>query len=237
MHKAILILSSILGIIAICISCTDEKIIKYEEPTVTVTGKVCGWRCAVRDPVNNSGSEHRYSVYTGLPATVKFVREDNCCTFSGQTDDSSVFSVTPEIGAYFAVIETRHCHPDTAYDISLANDTTIDFDIVYEYLTHDTVFIEYFYPDSAESLGYETEWLYVYSFNDWVGDMLNLDGAERIFDTVAYTDWLLVTYHIPTRPEYAPWQVDDKAMRALHNQGLPESFHFYVDHYFCMCMK
>jgi hypothetical protein len=221
--------------IAVGLSCTKEKIVEVsaEPPTVTVTGKVCAWYCAVGDYLNNSGPEHRYTVNTGLPATVKFVRNETCCTFSGQTDDSSQYVAKPEVGDYFAVVETYHAHPDTIMGISLTKDTVIDFDVVYEMAVGDTVYITYSYGTADDSAGYAAEWYYVDMFNTWIGDMLDLPNTERVFITLLDPN-LFVEYHIPVKPEYAAWQVWDKSLMIMLFYDLPDNFDFNVARYYCM---
>jgi len=217
------------------ISCTEEKVVVYSEPTVNVTGTVYAWRCGLFDGFNN-GNEVRYTVTTGLPATVKLIREDNCCTFAAETDDSSVFNLSPEMGDYFAVVETPHGCPDTFFNIQLTRDTSLRFDIVYDYLTPDTVYVVYDYPNPAESLGSHTEWLYVRSVDDWSRHMLDLDGVQRKVEYLDFMDWVKVTYSIPTLPEYAPWMVEAKVIRYINGNCVPPEFTFRLDWYICRIM-
>lgn len=234
MRRVILLLISLLAITAFFSSCSDDKIIKYENPTVTVTGKVYGWSCGTGDCRSISGSEYRYSVCTGLPATVKFIKQEDCCTNTCQTDDSSNYIAKPEVGDYFIVVETRHGCPDTVFSVTLKSDTIIDFKIDLEYKTHDTVFVDYFYPDPIDSMGYQSEWLYIRSLDDRTGNMLALDGTNRVIYESVFSDWIVVCYHIPTKPEYAPWQVYINALPYLAISSMPPEFCFYLDYWLCL---
>jgi len=225
------------GVLALCgllfVGCTEEKIIRYEEPTVDVTGTVYGWRCGINDGFNNSG-DLRYTVNTGLPATVKMVREDNCCTFSGLTDDSSMFEIDAELGNYFAVVETPHGRPDTFFNINLTRDTVFRFDIVYDYFPWDTVFVDYFYANPDDSLGFDEEWLYVYTLDQWSQGMLDLEGVRREIEEIDFSDWVMVTYCIPVKDGYAPWMVEAKVSKYINENTVPPHFSFHTGIYFCL---
>lgn len=233
MKFSILLVVAVMALILVS-SCTKEKIISPTPTTYKVTGTVYGWRCYICDPVNNGGTEHRYSVITGFPAVVKLVREGSCCTVWDVTDDSSQFEIEAEAGEYFAVVETAHCHPDTIEDITINGDTTMGFHTLLEYLVGDTVIINYYYPNPSDTLGYDEEWRYIRYFNSWVDDLLNLDGTERTETYIKSMNWLNVDYHIPTKEGYSPWQIYDKSLRVLNGHGVPENFRFYLTWYICM---
>jgi len=228
MGKFTSLVSASLLLIIFCLSCTEERIIKYETAKITVSGKVYGWRCWDLLP---------YTEWSGNPATVKFIRTDNGCTYGDQTDDASAYTIWPEEGDYFAVIETRHCHPDTVFDITLTHDTVVDFEFHIEYIMGDSVYVEYYYPNPADSLRQATERAYIDSFNLWIGDMLDPAGATRTENWFEGVGWLVVMYQVPTKPEYAPWQIVDRSWRVLQLESFPASFSFYPDYYFCQQEK
>ncbi len=211
-------------------SCTKEKIVAPVVPKAMVSGVVNAWRCDVGDCINNPG-DVRYSVRTGRSAIVKLVRADNCCTTFGATDDSSAYEIRTAKGEYYIVVETPYARPDTFFDISLTADTAIDLDFVYEVQTPDTINILCVYENADDTMNQSVERQYVLSFNQWIGDMLNLDAmTKHSFDL--YTPTVYIEYRIPVRPEYAPWQVEEK----VHDVwgGMPRNMSFYTDTYICL---
>lgn len=229
--KRSLSIAAALAFTAICLgSCTKEKIVAPVVPKATVSGVVYAWRCDVCDWINNHG-DVRYSVQTGRSATVKLVRADNCCTTIGATDDSSVYEIRAAKGEYNIVVETPYARPDTLYDITLTADTIIDLDFIYETQTPDTISIWCKYDIADDTMYQSVERGYIYSFNQWIGNMLKVDSMVRkVYGQ--FPPVIFMEYRIPTQPEYAPWQVEEKVHYVWG--GMPDNMSFATDTYICL---
>jgi hypothetical protein len=212
-------------------SCTKEKIVAPVIPQATVSGVVNAWWCGIGDCVNNTG-DVRYTVHTGRSATVKFVREGNCCTTFGGTDDSSVYEIRTAKGNYFIVVETPYAHPDTLYGVTLTADTVIDLDFVYETQTPDTIGIWCEYASPDDTLDQSVELAAIRDFNQWIGDMLDVDSMGRRTYTLSPPE-IIMEYRVPVRPAYAPWQVEEKA-QDLWAALMPDNMSFTLDGYICL---
>lgn len=215
--------------------CTKEKLVNSQSQAVNVTGIVNGWRCGIGDPYNNSG-DVRYTTRHGWPATVKFVDDDTHHTYWADTDDSSVYNSVVVPGDYFAVIETRHAHPDTVWDISIATDTIIDFDILYEYTLADSIiFTFYYYSHPEDSLGIHIEMSHLRGLNGFSFGMLNLDSLIRIEVSGQFQDWYWVEYHVPTSPGVAPWMFMEKLLHyEAMGGGLPDRLYYDLGWIICL---
>jgi len=233
MRKAPIIIL-ILTAVAIYQGCTDEKTIIQSPRGVRISGVIKAWYCDVCDPVNNISTEPRYTVNTGIPAEVKFVRL-NGLSFEGYTDDSSEYSWVLDEGAYMAVVVTPHAHPDTFFNIYLRADTTIDFNIVYEYLTADTIEVDFFPWDVDNALALDSAWEYLRTLNGFLDGILKLSGSRRILSQIPefHDD---VTYRIPIGSGVPPWKVNDmiKAIQRRYTIYLPAQMYAYPDYYVCM---
>jgi hypothetical protein len=211
-------------LLAVILSCSEDRGVNIVANTVTVSGKAYGWICDERV---------LYSRRFGQSATVKFVRVDNCCTTMQQTDSASTYSLAVERGDYSAVVETRHGYPDTVYNIHVDRDTAIDFNLNIDYMDADTVMVYYRYPNPTESLGYAAERQYIYWFDGWTGYMLRPEGARREINV--NPDRLMILYHVPMKPTFAPWQVWEEALPWLYGGiSLPDAFIFDPGFYPCL---
>lgn len=212
-------------------SCTKEKIVTPVVPQATVSGVVNAWRCGIGDCLNNYG-DVRYTVSTGRSATVKFIREGDCCTTVGGTNDSSIYEIRTVKGNYRIVIETPYAHPDTFYGVTLTADTVIDLDFVYETQTPDTIGIWCEYASADDTLDQSVELTAIRNFNQLIGNMLDVDAmARRTYALSPPT--IFMEYRVPVRPAYAPWQVEEKA-QDWWAAMMPDNMSFTVDGYICL---
>lgn len=198
-------------------SCTEKK---YVNQPITdsshVHGIVRAWRCAVGDVLNNpqDPSRLRYSVYTGEPAAVTFVR-DNGFTSIVETDDSSEFDVYLSAGSHKIVVKSGYTFPaDTFYNIQLKpGDTTLVLDIVYAVLDPLNITCVFSYPTIEDTLSTESEWDVIRELNQrsYIGgkplpvfnfDQVALPSELRRVHQSAYTSHVYVTYQLPIRREY-----------------------------------
>lgn len=238
MKQAIYLSVGVLISFIVLYGCGDETtIINSSSKTVWVSGKVYGWYCMLHGGPNYGSPDHRYTVTTGIPAKIKFIHLSGLA-YGGYTDDSSAYHWQLDPGPYIIVLETPHAHPDTVYNVALHKDTTIDLDLVYEYLTADTVNIDFFYTVPAESLGYAQEWQYIQQFNQDCHYWLNPLGMKRNIETFS-TPWIIVNYRVPTVAGVAPWQVNDivNEMRPLTGYGFPGTMGVFPDPYICLDKK
>ena len=128
----------ILVLITVLLSCTENTTIirPIDGDAVHLFGVVYAWRCyGPNDYFNNPTEEHliRFSMKTGEPAKITFIR-DNGFESYWETDDSSSFERYMSAGTYIAVVETGYTWPpDTFYNIHLTpGDTTLRLDIGYD---------------------------------------------------------------------------------------------------------
>ena len=154
----------------LCLSnCTEKKYINQPlTDAVHIHGVVYGWRCGVGDQLNNPRDprKRRFSVTTGEPATVTFIR-DNGFTSTIDTDDSSAFELYLSAGSHRIIVETGFSYePDTVYNVQLKpGDTTLALDILYA--TMDPLHLQcvFQYLSYNDTLGADREWQILYELN------------------------------------------------------------------------
>jgi len=148
---------------ALCLNnCTEKKYINQPlTDTVHIHGIVYGWRCGIGDWINNprDPQTRRFSVTTGEPATVTFIR-DNGFTTTVETDDSSAFELYLSAGSHKVIVETGFSYaPDTVYNTQLKpGDTTLAFDILYATMDPSHLQCWFQYPSLEDTLGANREW-------------------------------------------------------------------------------
>jgi len=233
------LLSGLVLILTLAVSCTDRTTIIQSLAGVAVCGEVYIWRCGVCDPVNNPSGDMRFASRTeGDSAKVTFIRL-NGLSHSVFTDDSSSFSRVLDEGAYIIVVETGWTEPDTFHNVYLKNDTTIRLDIVFDYLHPAYVGISFRYPD-GDSLGADAEWDYIRLLNGFLSAKLSISGYDppedllalravgQVWGNAIYCNWRISIRCPPYHIGEVLRQVDDIL------QGYPDQFplHFDVNQYY-----
>lgn len=238
------LLSGLVLILNLAVSCTDRTTIIQWPAGVSVSGEVYIWRCGVCDPVNNPSGDMRFASRTeGDSAKVTFIRL-NGLSHSVFTDDSSSFSRVLDEGAHIIVVETGWTEPDTFHNVYLKNDTTIRLDIVFDYLHPAYVGISFRYPD-GDSLGADAEWDYIRLLNGFLSARLSISGYDPPEDLLAlrsvmevgttiYSTWCISI----RRPPYHIGEVLRQAKDIL--QHYPDRFppRFQVRQYYAyICLS
>ena len=153
-------------------SCQDKTITTPCPADCRVTevkGSVLAWKCRVGDILNNRSRDLRFTIATGEPANIIFIRE-NGFQSRFQTDDSSSFLrlVTP--GTYDIAVETGFTWPaDTFHSVYIDKDTTLTLSIVYGVLNSNDVNIQFQYNQPSDSLGATAEWDLILELSTRIG--------------------------------------------------------------------
>ncbi len=223
-----------LVILSFCgiLSCSDEEKLVYisdsDVVNVEVSGTVYAYYCGWFEGYNGST---RYTVATGEKATIKFLRLGDY-SYIFETDDSSDYKMLIDTGTYDIIVEIGHSFPDTAENVYIANDTTIDFEFIYATLIPDTLSLEFYYNPAADSLGEEVETNHLNSLNGRLGNVLDIENCTR----TAHYSQILGSYHVyyytAFDTSYYFWQVVEAAnnILAIYESVYPEELdvHFFA---------
>jgi hypothetical protein len=226
------ILLTALGLIALLVwSCDDGGVIR-SGLDYKVTGQVDAWGCWCGNTWDTG--EHRYTVATGKQALVTFIDEHgNWC--GTRTDDSSVYTLTLPAGIYRAIIETAHAVPDTFTSIHIGRDTTATFCTVYDWYSPDTITARFLYSLEADSLGRDSEIVFVEFAQSQLRDLIDISHAERVEQHFnPPTGPMYVKYRIPIG-DYPMWYVSRQAdiVRSAHLSFFPQFFEMGPDILLC----
>lgn len=234
MLKYTAILVAILGVGVTILSCADETVKSSQSrPSVRVTGEVLAWYCGVRDGWNPT-PEPRYTVATGEPALVKFIRTDGL-TVEVKTDESSSLNASIEKGSYMLVLQIGHAYPDTLPSVTITGDTTIELNAVYDFLASDTIDLSFYYRSTADSLGEAEEYMWLERLANEMEPSLVLSNALRRVDSNQWVSWVVVHYRVPLAPDFLAWEVCEQAKTTVSQLGdFPDNFHIRLDSYICL---
>ncbi|SYZ72119.1 exported hypothetical protein [Candidatus Zixiibacteriota bacterium] len=222
----------------VALSCSDDDtIVNGTMPRVNVSGTVYSWMCAVHDPNNNLNGGVPVTEATNERARVTFLPK-NGVYYSDSTDDSSSYDWSIVEGVYDIIVETPfNWPPDTIKDVSINRDTTIDLDFLLDFLCSDTLVIEYFYTDAADSLGYDSEKHWINRLNQIIGEMMNINNGDipLSWRTVyiapsSEPPYAIIRYYIPIhRESYHLGFVAQKANEYLgmYNMEFPKNISAY----------
>ncbi len=183
-------------------SCNDDSVTPVQN--VQVSGRLLAWYC---QPENYALTpQPLYTVATGRRAIITFY-DTQGRTHATITGESSEYSLEMPTGSYRAVVETDHTVPDTIPDISISDDTTMDLSVVYDWTSPDTISAEFYYYYGGDSLGRDSEMVFVNLLQNELGDMIDTRHAGRIvalYGSVYPT--IIVQYRTPIGV-YPMWHV------------------------------
>ena len=154
----------------VCLSnCSEKNYINQPiTDSVHIHGTVRAWRCGVGDRWNNphDPEQLRFSVNTGEPATVTFIR-DNGFTSIVETDDSSDVDLYLSAGSHKIVVETGYTYPpDTFYNYQLKpGDTTLSLAIAYGVLDPLNIECVFSYNSIDDTASTRAEWGVIWELN------------------------------------------------------------------------
>ena len=157
-----LLLSGMVVLAAVGLSCTEERTIirPVETQTVHLQGVLYAWRCGVGDVWNNpqTKAQRLFGSFTGESASITLIR-DNGFTSWFETDDSSRFERYVSAGSYKMIIETGYTWPaDTILNVHLTpGDTVLELDIEYDVLDPERISIYFRYPATGDTTGIQQE--------------------------------------------------------------------------------
>jgi len=191
---------------ALIFSCSDdEKIVNIDDPdifNVEVTGTVYAYYC---NPYQEYNGSDRYTVSTGMKATIEFLRVGDY-SYIFKTDDSSNYEMQIDTGTYDIVLKNDHAFPDTIMNVEIAGDTVIDFEFLYATLWPDTLSLEFYYNPDSDSLGESTQVALMNSLNGALGHILDIDQRIRRDHHGGYGSYG-VYYEVPFDTGYYFWEV------------------------------
>ncbi len=195
-----------------------------EGPASNVSVRVNGWRCGVRDYVNNVGPG-RFSSERAFRAELVF-EYINGLTHLQFTDDSSEVSLVLPDGPYRIIVKSHFTRPDTFYNVLVPRDSALEVDVVYEFERGDSLYVEFWYPIAGDSLGQLEERSKIGRLNHAIGNKLALSPLTVRQTMEGYGPGLLSSYFIPIRwyrPIYT-YEVIDTALAVLRKGHLDGTF-------------
>lgn len=222
--KLILLLTSVL----IIAGCGDKVTNNYttinEGLASNVSVRVNGWRCGVRNYVNNDGPG-RFSAARAFSAELIF-EYINGNTHSQFTDDSSEVSLVLPDGPYRIIVKSQFTRPDTFYNVLVPRDSALEVDVVYDLLLGDSLNIQFWYPNADDSLGQLEERTKIGRLNQLIGGTLALSPLTIRHTMEGSGPGLLSSYFIPIRwfrPIYT-YEVIDTSLAELRKGHLDGTF-------------
>jgi hypothetical protein len=207
------------AVVALYLSgCTEKNYTVNQCPseTVHIKGTVYAWHCSIGDIWNNDPNpeRNRFSLNTGEPAIVTFIRDNGFVT-TIETDDSSDFVLYLSAGPHKIAVETGYTYPpDTFYNVQLRpGDTTLPLNIIYQ--VDDPLYITnvFWYSTINDTQSAQAEWEMLLELNrrtqvsgksfpaldiSW-----NASPSEyRQVDQSPYTRTVFTRYVLPVRRDY-----------------------------------
>lgn len=222
--KLILLLASVLVIAGCGDKVTNNYTTINEVPASNVSVRVNGWRCGVRDYVNNGGPG-RFSSERAFSAELIF-EYINGNAHSQFTDDSSEVSLVLPDGPYRIIVKSHFTRPDTFYNVLVPRDSALEVDVVYDFLLGDSLNIQFWYPNADDSLGQLEERAKIGRLNQLIGGKLALSPLTVRHTAEDFDPALLSSYYIPIRwirPIYT-YEVIDTALAELSRGHLDGTF-------------
>lgn len=226
MNRIILFVTAIF---LIGLACDESNLLVTSDAPVRVSGIVEARQCVSFTPIEPYAIEYQHY------ATLRFVRSDGTI-FSIRTDDSSMFAVSVDTGTYSVILESGHTFPDTLRDIRLVRDTVLDFLLTIDYLSADTINLQFSYSITGDSLGRAAELQFLSILNVRLGDALQLDGANRVVTELSIIGRVVVNYRTPVREGLQIWSVS-QSIRYLTDNGIvtePAKFSAGPDYFPCL---
>lgn len=199
---------------------------------VNVSGTVFAYYCS---PYNGYNGSTRYSVATGLKATIKFLRLGDF-SYIFQTDDSSRYDILVDTGTYDIILETGHVIPDTIFGVSIDGDTAIDFEFYYMFLNPDSISLEYYYRPAQDSLGDSIEQHYLRWLNGLLDNVIDLDNSTRSTHYSSLLGSYSVVYRAGFNSNCYAWQImlAANSVLAAYESEFPEDLDVHVDDVWCL---
>ena len=227
-----------LAILSFCgiISCSDEEKLVYisdsDVVNVEVSGTVYAYHCGWLEGYNGST---RYTVSTGVKATIKFLRLGDY-SYIFETDDSSDYEILIDTGTYDIIVEIDHSFPVTKERVFIGNDTTVDFEFFYVTEVPDTLSLEFYYNPASDSLGEEAEMNYLNSLNSRLRNVFDIENCTKRI----YEGQFLSTYHVYYYTTYDTsyyfWEIVESAnnILAIYESEYPEELDVQFLSFFCL---
>lgn len=231
-HNTILIAVFCAG--SALVSCA-EKDINNSQPDrlVRVSGEVLAWYCDIRDQWNPT-PEPRYTVATGLSAQITFTSM-GVLAAEIESNGFSTFEARIIPGVYDLVVEIPHARPDTFPGVQIMHDTTIELNLIYDHVYHDTIIFWYYYRDVADSLGQETELEQLFRFREALHDVADFSEVRRHNGLFPGRRSGSVLYLVPLRPgRYFQETYETAVLFKDSLTGLPASLFIMSGGWICL---